>query len=53
MRLPRATPVGRRRMTRRPDVTTGAGTAMSLRRMVAVVAFANCGSVRLAAAQVG
>src|SRR5215204_3012071 len=44
--------VGRCNLTRRPDFATRAGTVMSLRRIVAVVALASCGSVRLAAARV-
>jgi len=43
---------GRCRVTRRAEVATRAGTMISVRRMVAVVAFAICGSVRLAAARV-
>ena len=44
--------VGRCRVIRRPECATRDGTAMSFRRIVAVVAFARCGSVRLAAARV-
>ena len=43
--------LGRCRVTRREEVAARAGTVISLRRMVAVVAFAICGSVRLAAAR--
>ncbi len=39
-------------MIRRAEVATRAGTVISLRRIVAVVALAICGSVRLAAARV-
>jgi hypothetical protein len=43
---------GRCRVIRRAEVATRAGTVISLRRMVGVVALASCGSVRLAAARV-
>src|SRR5688500_14440575 len=43
---------GRCRVIRRAEVATRAGTGISLRRMVAVVALTRSGSVRLAAARV-